>query len=112
MESTKEFAIDIFENEVKGVILRSLCEEYERGEKCTSYFLSMEKYRAKQKTINRLKTSDGSYTTDPKIILKEVKSFYEQLYSKNNTVDPESGADFVANTDIPKTSANRPIGRC
>jgi hypothetical protein len=28
---------EIIENEVKGVILRSLCNDYEKGEKCTKY---------------------------------------------------------------------------
>ena len=34
---------DIIENEVKGVILRSLCDDYEKGEKCTKYFLRWKK---------------------------------------------------------------------
>ena len=46
---------DIIENEVKGSILRSLCNDYEAGEKCSKYFFSLEKYRNKQKTISRIK---------------------------------------------------------
>ena len=54
---------EIIENEVKGVILRSLCNDYEKGEKCTKYFFTLEKYRAKQKTMRRLKLSSGAKKT-------------------------------------------------
>ena len=30
---------EIVESEVRGSILRSLCQEYEAGEKCTKYFI-------------------------------------------------------------------------
>ena len=57
---------EIVENEVKGAVLRSLCEEYEKGEKCSKYFFSLEQFRAKQKTIGRIKAADGSHKSDPK----------------------------------------------
>ena len=72
---------DIIEQEIKGQILRSLCEEYEQGEKCSNYFFSLEKYKAKQKTINRLKLSDGSFCSDSRKILEECRTFYKNLYS-------------------------------
>ena len=45
----KEKLNDIIEDEVKGVILRSLCDDYENGGKCSMYFFSLEKYLSKQK---------------------------------------------------------------
>jgi hypothetical protein len=81
---------DIIENEVKGSILRSLCKEYESGEKCSKYFFSLEKYRGKQKTISRIKLADGSFTSEPKLILNECRSFYQKLYSANAQVDPDA----------------------
>ena len=36
---------NIIENEIKGSILRSLCKDYEEGEKCSKYFFSLEKFR-------------------------------------------------------------------
>ena len=71
---------EIIETEIKGTILRSLCEEYEQGEKCSKYFFSLEKFRGKQKTISRLKRADGSLTSDSKIILEECRKFYQNLY--------------------------------
>ena len=43
----KEKLEEIIENEVKGVILRSLCDEYEKNDKCSKSFFSLEKFKAK-----------------------------------------------------------------
>ena len=75
---------EIIENEVKGSILRSLCKDYEDGEKCSKYFFSLEKYRAKQKTISRIKLADGTFTSNEKLILNECRTFYK-------TCTPETG---------------------
>ena len=95
---------DIIENEVRGSILRSLCQDYEAGEKCTKYFFSLEKFKAKQKTISRLERVDGSFTSDQKEILAECRQFYKKLYCKNVTVDPDNFPEFYNNTDLPKLS--------
>ena len=63
-QNLKQQLDEIIEQEVKGSILRSLCREYENGEKCSKYFFSLEKTRSKQKTITRLKCSDGSFISD------------------------------------------------
>ena len=70
---------EIVENEIKGSILRSLCDEYELGEKCSKYFFSLEKFRSKQKTLSRIKLSDGSYTSNENMILNECRQFYKKL---------------------------------
>ena len=59
---------EIIENEIKGSILRSLCKDYEDGEKCSKYFFSLEKYHGKQKNRSRLKLADGSFTSNEKLI--------------------------------------------
>ena len=93
---------EIIENEIKGVILRSLCNDYEQGEKCSKYFFSLEKFRAKQKTISRLKLSGGSFTSDQKTILAECRLFYKNLYCKNVNVNPDAHPDFFTNVTTPK----------
>ena len=40
---------EIIEHEIKGSILRSLCRDYEQGEKCTKYFFSLEKSKFSKK---------------------------------------------------------------
>ena len=75
-QELKDKLDEIIEYEVKGSILRSLCDDYEKGEKCTKYFFSLEKFRAKQKTILRLKLQNGSFTSDQKTILNACRTFY------------------------------------
>ena len=106
-KSLKDQLNEIIEDEVKGSILRSLCDEYEQGEKCSKYFFSLEKYRAKQKTISRLKLSDGSFTSDVKKILNECRNFYKNLYSKNINVDPLAFPAFFSNVTTPKLTENQ-----
>ena len=95
---------DIVETEIKGSILRSLCEDYEQGEKCSKYFFSLEKFRGKQKTISRLKRADGSLTSDSKIILEECRMFYQNLYNRNQNVDANLHPEFFRNVTTPKLS--------
>ena len=102
--SLQEQLDSIIETEIQGVILRSLCDEYEKGEKCTKYFFSLEKYRAKQKTISRLKLEDGSFSSDADIILEECRKFYQKLYSRNLNVNPSLYPEFFNNVTIPKLS--------
>ena len=102
--SLKEKLNDIIEAEIKGVVLRSLCDDYENGEKCSKYFFSLEKYRSKQKTISRIKLEDGSYTSNTKVILNECKMFYQRLYSKNENVRLNAHQEFFDNVTTPKLS--------
>ena len=97
---------DIIDNEIKGSILRCICKDYQEGEKCTKYFFSLEKFRGKQKTLSRVKKSNGTFTYDDKEILAECRSFYEKLFSANEGVDcnnPEYDF-FFNNENIPKVS--------
>ena len=55
-QALKKKLDDIIEHEISGSILRSLCRDYEEGEKCNEYFFSLEKIRNKQKTISCLKS--------------------------------------------------------
>ena len=93
---------DIIENEVKGAILRSLCQDYEKGEKCSKYFFSLEKFKSRQKVITRLKKGDGSLISEQKQILEECRLFYCNLYSKNENVHPDNYPFFFDTSNIPK----------
>ena len=65
---------EIIENEVKGSILRSLCKDYEDGEKCSKYFFSLEKVKFQQKTITSLSEKGHN------LILKTL-DFYSKTYT-------------------------------
>ena len=78
---------EIEDSEIRGAILRSNCLDYEFNEKSTKYFFNLEKNKNKQKTIEKLKKSDGTYTTDTEGILNECTNFYKSLFSKNANVN-------------------------
>ena len=53
----------------------------ELGEKNKSYFLGLEKKRQAKKSINKLKDENGDIICEQTKLLKEIKRYYEQLYS-------------------------------
>ena len=93
---------EIIENEIQGSILRSLCKDYEDGERCTQYFFSLEKTKGTQKTITSLKKADGTLIHENSAILKECRQFYMNLYKKNEAVSHEKLYHFMADDNIPK----------
>ena len=102
-QNLKKQLDEIIEHEIRGSVLRSLCKDYEEGEKCSEYFFSLEKARSNQKTITCLKTSKG-VITDPSAVMEECRQFYKKLYSKNKTVDLSTCSEFLENDSIPKLS--------
>ena len=65
---------------VEGTILRSKVKWVEMGEKNTKYFINLEKRNYNSKYIKKLIKNDGQEITQPKVILQEQCSFYEDLY--------------------------------
>ena len=55
------------------------------GEKATKYFCSLEKRNFINKSISFLDKGDGEIITEQETILKEVYSFYKNLYSFKDT---------------------------
>jgi hypothetical protein len=53
----------------------------ELGEKNNSYFLGLEKMGQTKKSINNLKDENGYIICEQTELLKELKRYYEQLYS-------------------------------
>ena len=67
----------------EGARIRSKAKYYEEGERCTKYFLSLEKIHASNKSIKVLNCDDGMVTRDQNKILKEQAKFYKKLYTKD-----------------------------
>ena len=60
-------------------------------------FFSLEKFRAKQKTITRFKKSDGSFTNDNSEILEECRNFYKKLFKQGlKSLNPRSSLILLA----------------
>ena len=60
-----------------------------------------------QKTIKRIKLSDGSLCSDSKIILQECRAFYRNLYSKNNNLNNNLYPEFFSRIPAPKLTAQQ-----
>ena len=89
LESVENIKAEIEEiNSIKtaGAHIRSKAFHIEGNEKCTSYFLNVEKRNYKMKHIQKLNVSETEIVTEPKTILNEEKSFYQKLYKKDNKV--------------------------
>ena len=103
-QNFKQQLDEIIEHEIKGCVLRSLCKDYDEGEKCSEYFFSLKKIKSYQKTITCLRKSDNTVTIDPNEILEECRKFHMKLYSKTLNVDPSNYPHFLQEISIPKLS--------
>ena len=61
--------------------MRSREKWVELEEKNNSYFLNLEKKRQAKKSLNKLKDENGDIICEQTKLLKEIKRYYEQLYS-------------------------------
>ena len=84
----------ICQYKTRGSIIRSRTRWYNEGEKNTKYFLSLEKRHHSNKTIKTLQLADGKLINTDREILKEAKSFYENLYSSCDTFLPSDHDDL------------------
>ena len=81
--STKN-ELEKYEEEIlQGTIIRSRAKWIEDGEKCSKYFLQLEKRNYKSKCIKTL-CKDKQMLTEHNEILDECKRFYETLYTEND----------------------------
>ena len=99
---------EYIEEKTRGAMIRSKCRWYEEGEKCSKYFLNLEKRNYNCKTIDRLQSTNGHIISDSKEILQEQYSFYDKLYT--STIDNSNNYDniyqFLGDTldNVPKLS--------
>ena len=97
-----------YEYIAQGAMIRSRARWYEQGEKSNKYFLNLESSRGKKSTIRKIIREDKSLTTNRKVIMDELKSFYSNLYQANSSPGNESLADsFFKNVSIPKLSEGK-----
>ena len=74
----------------QGSIICSQATWYEMGEKNDKYFLNLEKHNKKKSSIQKIFTTEGKLTNDPKKIMNELESFYSHLYDGSYCADSET----------------------
>lgn len=90
IESKRKELQDIRKIKMDGVYIRSRAKWIDEGEKISRYFCNLENRNFVSKAMSSLETDKGVVLSNTDEILKEVKSFYEKLYSSqkvstNNT---------------------------
>lgn len=94
---------EIRNEKLKGNILRSKAKWIEHGEKPTKYFCSLEKRNYINKTVTKIETDSGQHITEQKMILDEIKHYYQKLYSnKDAKLDDINLDQLLENVNVPK----------
>ena len=89
----------------KGSMIRSKCNWVEHGEKCSRYFLNLEKYNYEKKTITLLNVNDKPEPIVQKgEILEELERFYQNLYTEKSQYYSEDAKRFTVQNDVPQLS--------
>ncbi|MGL5245458.1 MAG: endonuclease/exonuclease/phosphatase family protein, partial [Sarcina sp.] len=70
----------IEEEKCQGARLRSKAKYTVEGEKCTKFFFDLERRKGRAESIKELKNKDEECIKGTKLILNEVKTFYEELF--------------------------------
>ena len=90
LEKDKQELVAIRDKRMEGVLLRLRARWIVDGEKITKYFCGLEKRNYISKQMTKLITlNNGEEIYESKDIIKEVKVFYERLYSERQVEDCE-----------------------
>jgi len=92
----------------QGAIIRTRATWYEQGEKSNKYFLNLENSRGKKSSIQKIVMEDVSSTSNPQVIMKELRSFYSDLYKKNVNQNSETLKDlFMRDLNLPQLTSDQ-----
>ena len=82
LEAKKQELEKLREEIMQGVRIRSRVNWLRNGEKPSKLFCNLEKHNYTDKTVRRLRNQEGINIFDQKLILAEMKTFYERLFAK------------------------------
>ena len=86
--------------EAEGARIRSGQKWAQEGEKCTRYFLSLEKQRSNSNTIFSLENSSGEIIRNPGEILDNIREHFINIYKKHDhNVNEEQHNQFIDDSD-------------
>ena len=89
LEKDKQELVAIRDKRMEGILLRSRARWIADGEKITKYFCGLEKRNYISKQMTKPALNNGEEIYESKDIIKEVKVFYERLYSERQVEDCE-----------------------
>ena len=96
--------MDEFKNKVAvRVMLRAKGVWLEQGERLTKYFLSLEKKKSAERTINMIENEERNYIVGDINILNFSKNHFEKVHLSKN-ISAESIMAFTDGMDIPVLS--------
>ena len=103
---------EIESKKVNKIMLNFKSQYIEEGEKCTRFFLNLAKKRRLDTTIHELTIESNGperLTSDQGEMLKETKTFYQELYAKEVTI-PTAQETMLSKVD--KTLTNQQASTC
>ena len=96
LNKTKSDLDNIIQENTRGIIFRSKARWYNEGEKCTKYFLNLEKSRAGSKGMALICDENHQEHVNPTDILNIQENYYRKLYQKDPSIAFEfKHADLV-----------------
>eukprot|EP00745_Piridium_sociabile_P017317 TRINITY_DN26057_c0_g1_i12.p2 TRINITY_DN26057_c0_g1~~TRINITY_DN26057_c0_g1_i12.p2 ORF type:complete len:330 (+),score=21.92 TRINITY_DN26057_c0_g1_i12:2115-3104(+) len=92
----------------RGAQIRARTKWVQEGEKNTTFFLGLEKYRAKSNVMTHIKKDNGITVSKQMDVLNEQARFYSTLYSKTDTDKniKDMVSSFVQGEEFPKLNSN------
>ena len=94
-----------YDNITEGILLRTRVKWYEEGEKSTKYFLNLENRNKTKSSIRKL-IINGNVVIGEDKILKNLKDFYTDKYSRKINVSEIECLNYLNDFKIPSLSNN------
>ena len=101
---TKSELEKIYDNIAEGIKIQSKSNWYQNGEKCTKFFLNLEKRNASNSTIKKL-ISDDEEVNEPKKICSLIENFYKNLFRKSTFKNNSDINNFLLSLPLPKINS-------
>ena len=83
--------------EAEGARIRAGQKWAEEGERCTKYFLNLEKQRSNSNTIYSLVGESGEHMHNPVDILESIQSHFRDVYKEDKLIGNEESVKFFIN---------------
>ena len=90
----------LYQYHVKGLIIRSKAQWVEEGERCTKYFMNLEKRNIVRKSIVNLIDNTGNNVTNQEDVIKMQVDYYNKLYKNKGQTEKQSFDKFVDNVNL------------